>query len=77
MTDRNIPLTLAQAAPTEEKGPRLPTLGPVGRLVLLIAFAFTVMAEPISSVAYAIEAACAHWAAILPCSCRPWRWSSW
>ena len=40
-----------------KKGATFPTLGPVGRLVLLIAFAFTVMADPISSVAYAIEAA--------------------
>lgn len=57
MTHRNVPLTPAQAAPTEEKGHRLPTLGPSGRLLLLLAFAFTVMADPISSVAYAIEAA--------------------
>jgi len=57
MINRHVPLTLAQAAPTEEKGRHLPTLSPVGRLVLLIAFAFTVMADPISSVAYAIEAA--------------------
>ena len=57
MTNRNVPLTLAQAAPTEGKGRRPPTLSPVGRLLLLLAFAFTVMADPISSVAYAIEAA--------------------
>lgn len=57
MSNCHVPLTLAQAAKTGEKGRRLPTLGPVGRLVLLIAFAFTVMADPISSVAYAIEAA--------------------
>ena len=57
MTHRNVPLTLAQAAPTQQKGRRLPTIGPVGRLLLLLAFAFTVMADPISSVAYAIEAA--------------------
>jgi hypothetical protein len=57
MSNRHVPLALAQVAPTEEKGRHLPTLGPLGRLVLLIAFAFTVMADPISSVAYAIEAA--------------------
>ncbi len=57
MSNRHVPLALAQVAPTEEIGHHLPTLGPVGRLVLLIAFAFTVMADPISSVAYAIEAA--------------------
>ncbi|HEX6556051.1 MAG TPA: amino acid permease, partial [Ktedonobacteraceae bacterium] len=57
MTHRHVPLTLTQAAPTQEQGRRLPTLGPIGRLLLLLAFAFTVMADPISSVAYAIEAA--------------------
>jgi amino acid transporter len=36
---------------------RLPPVGRISRLFLLLAFAFTVMADPISSVAYAIEAA--------------------
>jgi hypothetical protein len=54
MTKRNVPLTLAPAA---EQRHRLPSLGRGGRPLLLIAFAFTVMADPISSVAYAIEAA--------------------
>jgi amino acid transporter len=36
---------------------KLPFMGPGKRFWLLIAFAFTVMADPISSVAYAIEAA--------------------
>jgi hypothetical protein len=57
MSNRHVPLTLAQTTPSEEHGQRLPTLGRMGRLALLIAFAFTVMADPISSVAYAIEAA--------------------
>jgi amino acid transporter len=54
MTNRNVPLPLT---PAEEQGRRHPTRGPRRLLWLLIAFAFTVMADPISSVAYAIEAA--------------------
>jgi hypothetical protein len=46
LTDRASPQAL-----------RLPTVGRIPRLFLLFAFAFTVMADPISSVAYAIEAA--------------------
>ena len=57
MSNRHVPRTLAQTTLSEEHGRLLPTLGRMGRLVLLIAFAFTVMADPISSVAYAIEAA--------------------
>ena len=48
------PLPTALPAPRVS---RLPTLSWVHRLLLLLAFAFTVMADPISSVAYAIEAA--------------------
>jgi amino acid transporter len=54
MTNRNVPLPLTSAA---EEGRSHPTRGSGGLLLLLVAFAFTVMADPISSVAYAIEAA--------------------
>jgi amino acid transporter len=54
MTNRNVPLTLT---PAEEEGRSYPTRGSGWLLLLLVAFAFTVMADPISSVAYAIEAA--------------------
>ena len=54
MTNHRIPFTLT---PTEEQGRRHPTRGHRGLFWLLVAFAFTVMADPISSVAYAIEAA--------------------
>jgi hypothetical protein len=52
--DARTPLSTALAAP---QAPHLPSLGRMQRLLLLLAFAFTVMADPISSVAYAIEAA--------------------
>ncbi len=52
--DACTPLPTALATP---QVPRLPALGSVQHLLLLLAFAFTVMADPISSVAYAIEAA--------------------
>jgi len=54
MTNRNVPLPLTSAA---EEGRSHPNRGSGGLLLLLVAFAFTVMADPISSVAYAIEAA--------------------
>ena len=54
MTNHHVPFTLT---PAEEQGHRHHTRGPRGLFWLLIAFAFTVMADPISSVAYAIEAA--------------------
>ena len=56
MTNRTGRFALASR---EDKGRRLsPSRSSGGRLLLLlIAFAFTVMADPISSVAYAIEAA--------------------
>jgi len=54
MINHHIPLTLTLA---EKQRRRHPTRGPSGLFWLLIAFAFTVMADPISSVAYAIEAA--------------------
>lgn len=41
----------------EQRGHPVPALSLTARLLLLLAFAFTVMADPISSVAYAIEAA--------------------
>jgi amino acid transporter len=49
-----------QTPPTREasaQAPRFPALNRTHRVFLLVAFAFTVMADPISSVAYAIEAA--------------------
>ena len=56
MTNRHGPFALDSR---EDKGRRLPpSRSSGGRLLLLLmAFAFTVMADPISSVAYAIEAA--------------------
>jgi amino acid transporter len=46
-----------QMPTSEQRGHAVPALSLTARLLLLLAFAFTVMADPISSVAYAIEAA--------------------
>lgn len=57
MTHRDAPLPPLERQWREQKGHRVPVLARTARLFLLLAFAFTVMADPISSVAYAIEAA--------------------
>ena len=44
------------------------------RAVLFFAFAFAVMADPVSSVAYAIEAALRALDGHLTCCCRRWGW---
>jgi amino acid transporter len=57
MIHPDVPPLPVQGSPGEQRGPRLPALSRTPHLLLLVAFAFTVMADPISSVAYAIEAA--------------------
>jgi hypothetical protein len=57
MIHPDVPPPPVQGLPREQTGHRLPALKKTTRLLLLVAFAFTVMADPISSVAYAIEAA--------------------
>ena len=42
---------------SRDPGPQPASMSSRTRLVLLLAFAFTVMGDPVSSVAYAIEAA--------------------
>ncbi len=56
MSFRNGPLALRRSS-SETRRPSLLLVPGPRRWLLLIAFAFTVMADPISSVAYAIEAA--------------------
>lgn len=57
MNNRRIHLPLAQTGLPVQERQHVHSLRGVARVFLLIAFAFTVMADPISSVAYAIEAA--------------------
>lgn len=56
ITRPTVPSRLGKPSDTQ-RGPKSPALSVSARLLLLLAFAFTVMADPISSVAYAIEAA--------------------
>ena len=46
-----------------------------GKFALFIAFAFTVMADPVSSVAYAIQAALQELDGDLSDFSPPWPWS--
>ncbi len=57
MTTQEELITLPSLESTPVQVSSLPMRGRMQRILLLIAFAFTVMADPISSVAYAIEAA--------------------
>src|SRR5690242_19384759 len=47
---------MAKTVPTAINRTGLPSLGRVARVLLLVGFAFAVMADPVSSVAYTIEA---------------------
>ncbi len=55
ITRPTVPSRLGKPSDTQ-RGPKSSALSVSARLLLLLAFAFTVMADPISSVAYAIEA---------------------
>jgi amino acid transporter len=57
MSHRSVPPEFASKLPPPGQKHAMPRLGLRRRTLLLVAFAFTVMADPISSVAYAIEAA--------------------
>lgn len=57
MIHRDVPIPRDRVPSGKQKGDAVAALGMTARMSLLIAFAFTVMADPISSVAYAIEAA--------------------
>ena len=70
MFHRDAPLHPVRRQRREERGHTVPALSRPTHIFLLVAFAFTVMADPISSVAYAIEAALraldGHLALLLP-----------
>ena len=57
MTSRDLLAPLEEVPSGEQSKHGVLALSMAARVLLLIAFAFTVMADPISSVAYAIEAA--------------------
>lgn len=57
MINRDIPSPPVQRPPGEQREHSVPARRKTAHVLLLVAFAFTVMADPISSVAYAIEAA--------------------
>ena len=57
MINRNVSPSRHRLSADTQRRPSIPTLRTSPRILLLLAFVFTVMADPISSVAYAIEAA--------------------
>jgi hypothetical protein len=59
MLPPGVPGRLVGVPSSTKEGPVMPR-GLTGRGVLFIAFAFTVMADPVSSIAYAIESALRH-----------------